>query len=88
MACRLFMRMRMRNNLVKEQIQQVLSYIQKRSANIWKKNILKDLEVRELIYAIIKESRAEKQDNGEVCTEVQKSSKRQWIQKNAISKRV
>jgi len=42
--------------------------MQKRSADIWKENILKDLKVRELIYATIKKSRAEEQDNGEVCT--------------------
>ena len=36
--------MRMRGVVVEEQIQWVLLYIQERSANVWKKNILENLE--------------------------------------------
>ena len=43
----------MGNNSVKEQIQQILSYIQGRSVNIWKKNIVKNLENRELEYITV-----------------------------------
>ena len=45
----------MRKVVVKEQIQWVLSYIQRGSANIWKENILEDLEVGVLEYTIVRE---------------------------------
>jgi len=38
----------MRKVAVEEQIQWVLSYVQGRSANIWKENVLEDLKVGEL----------------------------------------
>ena len=40
--------MRTRKVAVEEQIQWVLSYMQERSANIWKENVLEDLEAGEL----------------------------------------
>ena len=55
MVCRLFIKIKMRNNSVKEQIQLVLSYIQRISADIWKKNIMKDLESESLSYAMVRE---------------------------------
>ena len=50
---RLFIRMRIRDNSVKEQIQQILSYMQEGSVNIWKENVLEDLKARILEYRII-----------------------------------
>ena len=45
----------MRGEVVEEQIQWILSYVQRGSANIWKKNILKDLEVGTLEYEMARE---------------------------------
>jgi len=44
MACRLYIRIKMRGVAVEEQIQWVLSYVQGGLADVWKKNILEDLE--------------------------------------------
>jgi len=52
-AYRLYTKIRIREVIIKKQIQWVLSYVQRRSADILKKNILEDLEVRTLEYAII-----------------------------------
>ena len=54
-ACRLFIRIKMRNNSVEEQIQWGLSYIQRRSVDIWKKNIIKNLESESLSYTTVGE---------------------------------
>ena len=47
--------MKMKNTSVKKQIQQMLSYIQRRLVDIQKENILKDLESRSLEYVIVRE---------------------------------
>ena len=39
--------MKIRDTIVEKQIQQVLSYIQERSADMQKKNLLEDLELEE-----------------------------------------
>ena len=49
-ACRLYLRMKMREAMVEEQVQWILSYVQGGSAYVWKKNILEDLEVGEVEY--------------------------------------
>ena len=43
-ACKLYIRMKMRRVVVEEQIQQILSYVQGKLANVWKENFLEDLE--------------------------------------------
>ena len=43
-AYQLYIRMKMRGAVVKEQIQQVLSYVQRGLVNVWKENMLEDLE--------------------------------------------
>jgi len=43
----------MRNAVVEEQVQWVLSYIQGRLVDIWKENIMEDLESRSLSYIIV-----------------------------------
>ena len=48
--------MRMRGVAVKKQIQWVLSYIQRELANVWKKNIIENLERELLNYEIVKEN--------------------------------
>jgi len=54
-ACRLYIKMRMREAMVEEQIQWVLLYVQGGSADIWKENILEDLEEGLLEYELIGE---------------------------------
>ena len=50
MACKLYIKMKMREAVVEEQIQWILLYVQGRSADVWKENVLKDLEEGELKY--------------------------------------
>ena len=70
MVYKLFIRMKMRNNLVEEQVQWVLLYIQGRSANIWKENVIENLVSRNLSYTIVGEflldlkEEFDKRDNG------------------------
>ena len=45
----------MRDAAVEEQLQWIQLYIQRGSANIWKKNIREDLESESLVYTIIGE---------------------------------
>jgi len=54
-ACRLYLRVKMREAAVEEQIQWVLSYVQRGSVNIWKKNMLEDLKGGLLEYGTIGE---------------------------------
>jgi len=55
MACRLFVRMKMRGNTVEEQVQWVLSYVQGGSADIWKENVMEELETGEVEYESVEE---------------------------------
>ena len=43
-ACRLFLRMKLRGAMVEEQVQWVLSYVQGGSADVWKENMMEELE--------------------------------------------
>jgi len=54
-ACKLYICMKMRGVAVEEQIQWVLSYIQGGSADIWKENVLEDLEGGLLEYETVEE---------------------------------
>jgi len=49
-ACKLYMRMRMREKLVEGQIQWILSYIQRGVPDMWKENVMKELESGKLEY--------------------------------------
>jgi len=55
MAYRLYLRIRMRGTIVEEQIQLVLSYVQGRLADVWKENILEDLEMGEAKFGLVGE---------------------------------
>ena len=55
MACKLYLRMKMREVPLEEQIQQILSYVQEESANVWKENMLEDLEGGILEYETVGE---------------------------------
>ena len=43
-AYRLYLRMKMRGNTVEEQVQWVLSYVQGGSADVWKENMMEEIE--------------------------------------------
>ena len=50
MACRLFLRTKMRGNTVEEQVQWILSYVQGGSADVWKENVMEEMEAGEVEY--------------------------------------
>ena len=54
-VCRLFLRMKLRETTVEEQMQWVLSYMQGGSADIWKENVMKELESGEVEYESVEE---------------------------------
>ena len=54
-ACRLFLRMKMRGSTVEEQVQWVLSYVQGGSADIWKENVMEEMEAGEVEYKSVEE---------------------------------
>ena len=54
-ACKLYIKMKMRETTVEEQIQWILSYMQEGSADIWKENVLEELEEGELEYESVEE---------------------------------
>ena len=54
-ACKLYGKAKMREVLLEKQIQWVLSYIQRGSADVWKENVLEKLEVGELEFENIGE---------------------------------
>ena len=49
-ACRLYLRMKIREAMVEEQIQWILSYVQRGSIDVWKENMLEDLKAEEIEY--------------------------------------
>ena len=55
MACRLYIKMRLRGNTVEEQVQWVLTYVQGGSADVWKENIMEKLESGEVEYESVEE---------------------------------
>ena len=54
-ACRLFVKMKLRGTTVEEQVNWVLSYVQGGSADVWKENIMKELESGEVEYESVEE---------------------------------
>ena len=58
-ACKLYIRIRLRDMPVKEQIQWVLSYVQGGSADIWKKNVIEEIKTREIEFETAGEFLAE-----------------------------
>jgi len=53
-ACRLYIKMKLRGNTVEEQVQWV-TYVQGGSADIWKENIMEELESGEVEYESVEE---------------------------------
>jgi len=54
-ACRLYLKMKMRGTSVEEQVQWVLSYVQGGSADVWKENVMEELESGETEYETVEE---------------------------------
>ena len=54
-ACKLYIRMRMRGESVERQVQWILSYVQGRLADIWKENIIEELESGKVEYELAEE---------------------------------
>jgi len=54
-AYKLYIKMKMRETAVEEQIEWILLYMQERLADMWKENILEDLEAELLEYEIVEE---------------------------------
>ena len=54
-ACRLFLRMKLRGAMVEEQVQWVLSYMQEESADVWKENVMEEMEAGEVEYELVEE---------------------------------
>ena len=53
--CRLYLRMKMREATVEEQVFWILSHVQGGSADIWKENVMEKLEVGEMEYETAEE---------------------------------
>ena len=49
-ACRLYLKMKMREAMVEEQVFWILSHVQGGLANVWKENVMEELEVEEMEY--------------------------------------
>ena len=58
-ACKLYIRIRLRDMPVKEQIQWVLSYVQGGSADISKENVIEEIKTREIKFETVGEFLAE-----------------------------
>ena len=54
-ACRLFLRMKLRGVTVEEQVQWVLSYVQGGSADVWKENVMEEMEAGEVEYESVED---------------------------------
>jgi len=54
-ACRLYIKMKLRENTVEEQIQWVLTYVQGGSADVWKENMMEELESGEMEYEMVED---------------------------------
>jgi len=54
-ACRLFLRIKLRGATVEEQVQWVLSYVQGGLADVWKENVMEEMESGEVEYESVEE---------------------------------
>jgi len=54
-ACRLYLRMKMRETMVEEQVFWILSHMQGGSVDIWKENVMEELEAGEMEYETAEE---------------------------------
>ena len=54
-SCRLYIKMKLRGNTVEEQVQWALTYVQGGSADIWKENLIEELESGEVEFESVEE---------------------------------
>ena len=54
-VCKLYIRMRIKEEIVEEQIQWILMYVQKVLTNVWKKNILIDLKSEDWEFLLVED---------------------------------
>jgi len=54
-ACKLYIRVKMREESVEEQIQWILLYVQRGAADMWKENVMEELGSGELEYESVEE---------------------------------
>ena len=54
-AYRLYLRMKMMEGTVKEQVQWILSYVQGESVDVWKENVMEELESEEVEYESVED---------------------------------
>jgi len=54
-ACKLYIRMKMREESVEGQVQWILSYVQGETADVWKENIMEELEAGKVEYETAEE---------------------------------
>jgi len=54
-ACKLYIRMKLRGESVEGQVQWILSYVQGGSADVWKENVMEELESGQMEYEIAEE---------------------------------
>jgi len=54
-TCRLYLRMKMREAMVEEQVFWILSHVQGGLADVWKKNVMEELESGEIEYETVEE---------------------------------
>jgi len=54
-ACKLFVRIKLRGSMVEKQVQWVLSYVQRGSVDVWKENVMEELEAEEVEYESVEE---------------------------------
>ena len=54
-ACRLYIKMKLRGNTVEEQVQWALTYVQGGSADVWKENVMEELETGEVEYESVED---------------------------------
>ena len=54
-ACRLYLRMKIREAMVEEQMFWVLSHVQRGSADVWKENVMEELESGKIEYETAEE---------------------------------
>ena len=52
---KLYIKMKLRGNIVEEQVQWVLAYVQRGSADVWKENMMDKLELGEMKYELVEE---------------------------------
>ena len=55
LACKLYVRMNLKEESVEGQMQWILSYVQRGSVDVWKENVMEELEAVELEYKSVEE---------------------------------